>query len=104
MKKDQQSREQDSRIQTEESRIYSQRASDLQRKLLAQGYKTLELCDDDDDGGVFFEYYNLSKDDEIAKPDSCFGYTKNPLESEEAFRILLGWVKRTIISPDPREI
>jgi hypothetical protein len=88
----------------QQEKIFSKRARQLQQKLLDQGYKTLELCDDDDDGGVFFEYYNLSKEDEIAKPDSCFMYTKIPVESVEAFQILFGWVKQTIIYPDPRNI
>jgi len=91
-------------IRFQKEKAYSQRAIELQKTLLDQGYKVLEFCDEIDDGIVMSSHFNLSKDDEIAKPDSCVLYKRIDLESEDAFQILLSWVKQTVINPNPKII
>ncbi len=91
-------------IKFQNEKGYAQRARQLQQKLIDKGYKTLEFCDETDDGIVFSSHYNLSKDDEIAKPDSCILYTRIPIDSDRAYNVFRSWVSQTVIHTDLRNL
>jgi hypothetical protein len=86
------------------NKIYYNRVKEMRIRLLDQGYKSLDYCEEIDDGTVITKEYILSKGDEIAKPDRCTMQNSFPLESEEATQILKQWVNQISIYPDPRTL
>jgi len=76
----------------------------LQQELLNMDFKFIVFCDFEDQGPVEIRHYSLSKNDEIAKPDSCLFYEAIDLKSERALEVLQSWMIQIKIHPDPRTI
>jgi hypothetical protein len=77
----------------------------LQEELLEKGFRSIELCDDQDDHMVTITHYSLSKRDKPSEnPDPCLMYKWFSLGSDEAVEILEKWMDQTAIHPDPRSL
>lgn len=82
-----------------------QAAVNLQKNLLEEGYKSIALCDIQDDGLVTISYYVLSKDEGIYETnDPCQLNGKIDLNSEKAVQIIDRWINQISIYPDPSSI
>ena len=79
-------------------------AANLQQSLVDKGYKFLDFCDTEENGMNTIHHYSLSKNDEIAKPDSCLLFTQIDLQSKEALEVLEHWLNQIDIYPDPRSL
>ena len=82
----------------------SKSAAELQKHLIDKGYVTIEFCDIEEDGFVEILHYSLSKNDEIAKPDSCILHESLDLNSAKALKVLDSWLSQIKIYPDPRSL
>ena len=77
----------------------------LQEHLIEKGFRSIELCDDQDDHMVTITHYTLSKSDKPSEnPDPCLMYKWYDLAGEEAVEILQKWIDQTAIHPDPRTL
>jgi hypothetical protein len=76
----------------------------LQQELLSKGFKAIDFYDIQDHGPVEIHHYLLSKNDEIAKPDSCIFYESIDLKSQKALEVIAEWLTQIKIKPDPRSI
>jgi hypothetical protein len=80
-------------------------AAKLQNDLLEKGFRSIERCDDLDDGIVTISHYVLSKDEKPSEISSdCPLHKLFDLTSEEAVEILQKWMNQTVIYPDPRSL
>ena len=80
-------------------------AENLQKKLLEKGFKSIEFCDDQDDGMVTISHYFLTKEEGPSKnTDSCLIHNWYDLASDEAAQILEKWITQMAVYPDPRSL
>jgi hypothetical protein len=75
----------------------------LQEQLLEKGFKSIEFCDDIEDGLVTISHHYLTKDEGPSKDTKpCLNHKWYDLASVEAVQILEKWMAQTEIFPDPR--
>jgi len=80
-------------------------AVNLQKELLEKGFRSIEFCDDQDDGMVTISHYFLTKEKGPSQnTDSCLIRKWYDLEGEEAVQILEKWMAQIVIFPDPRVV